>query len=246
MKTLDDIYMICEHYRLNGLTEEAVVFFRPLLFSGDGEHDGCNLPPDVSAGDQMDIDNKGNGNYQVHSEVPENGTVFEGTRHKSPSGCELTDFQLREWYKTLQMDIVNNERLVTVCLNTSNEPLHETITKQPLPTWQLVLTCCKDSNEILKLNKLLYLRVKVEKFDERPLATHCFHCNYCHHSSSNSGYKSRCLKCVGEHYLYGCTPKTEKINQPTCISCGATPQLAVSEGAQDSLSPVLTLLRVIV
>ncbi|GIY60712.1 hypothetical protein CDAR_257351 [Caerostris darwini] len=71
----------------------------------------------------MDIDNKGNGPYQVLRKVPENGTVFEGTRHKSPSGCELTAFQLRELYKTLQMNVVNNERLVTVCLNTSNEPV---------------------------------------------------------------------------------------------------------------------------
>ncbi|GIZ03805.1 hypothetical protein CEXT_627541 [Caerostris extrusa] len=69
----------------------------------------------------MDIDNKEKGPYQVHREVPENGTFFEGTRQKSPSGCELIDFQLRELYKTLQMDNFNNERLVTVCLNTSNE-----------------------------------------------------------------------------------------------------------------------------
>ncbi|GIY37995.1 hypothetical protein CDAR_528211 [Caerostris darwini] len=103
--------------------EGSSCVFRPLLFSGGAEHDGCNLPPDVSAGAEMDIHNNRNEPYQVHKEVPENGTFFEGTRQKSPSGCELTDFQLRELYKTLQMDIVNNESLVTVCLNTSNEPV---------------------------------------------------------------------------------------------------------------------------
>ncbi|GIY61527.1 hypothetical protein CEXT_517601 [Caerostris extrusa] len=137
--------------------------------------------------------------YQVHREVPENGTFFEGARQKSPSGCELIDFQLRELYKTLQMDIVNNERLVTVCLNTSNEPVRILIPFMIL--------------------------------------------------SSNCGYKSRCLKCGGgEHCFKECTkyPKTEKINQPNSISCGAIRQHAISEGAQDSLSPVLTLLRVVI
>ncbi|GIZ03310.1 hypothetical protein CEXT_276761, partial [Caerostris extrusa] len=43
----------------DGLTEGAVVFFRPLLFSGDGEHDGCNFTFGRICGAQMILITRG-------------------------------------------------------------------------------------------------------------------------------------------------------------------------------------------
>ncbi|GIY01367.1 nucleic-acid-binding protein from transposon X-element [Caerostris extrusa] len=86
-------------------------------------------------------------------------------------------------------------------------------TKTPIAVSQIVLPKTKENEKIFDLNKLLYLSVKIEKFNRRPGATQYYSCNRFHHNSANCFSTPRCLKCGEAHPTKDC-PIREKLKTP--------------------------------
>ncbi|GBN08043.1 hypothetical protein AVEN_134285-1 [Araneus ventricosus] len=72
-------------------------------------------------------------------------------------------------------------------------------TKEPLELFQVTLPNIEVNKGIWKVTSLLYLKIKVVKFELKTGSIQCFNCNYWHHSTATCGFKPRCIKCGGQH-----------------------------------------------
>ncbi|GBN57610.1 hypothetical protein AVEN_141751-2-1, partial [Araneus ventricosus] len=89
-------------------------------------------------------------------------------------------------------------------------------TKEPLELFQVTLPNIEVNKGIWKITSLLYLKIKVVKFERKTGSIQCFNCNYWHHSTATCGFKPRCIKCGGQHAKDECTNPPETV---TCINC---------------------------
>ncbi|GFU82823.1 uncharacterized protein TNCV_266201 [Trichonephila clavipes] len=99
--------------------------------------------------------------------------------------------------------------------------------KMKLPIFMVEIEKSPDSPDIFKLETCCYLTIKVDTYNRRPGAVQCYNCNLFNHSSANCHIKTRCLKC-GEAHKTGDCPITDKIENPTCISCNQKGHMANS------------------
>ncbi|GBM86411.1 hypothetical protein AVEN_34037-1 [Araneus ventricosus] len=89
-------------------------------------------------------------------------------------------------------------------------------TKEPLELFQVTLPNIDVNKGIWKITSLLYLKIKVVKFERKTGSIQCFNCNYWHHSTATCSFKPRCIKCGGQHAKDECTTPSETI---ICINC---------------------------
>ncbi|GBO05500.1 hypothetical protein AVEN_270966-1 [Araneus ventricosus] len=89
-------------------------------------------------------------------------------------------------------------------------------TKEALELFQVTLPNIEVNKGIWKITSLLYLKIKVVKFERKTGSIQCFNCNYWHHSTATCGFKPRCIKCGEQHAKDECTNPPETV---TCINC---------------------------
>ncbi|PIM97047.1 hypothetical protein CDL12_30490 [Handroanthus impetiginosus] len=89
---------------------------------------------------------------------------------------------------------------------------------KPLPIFcfTIIPNCKININEIYKIDSLLFLKIKIEKFrSKRP--KQCFRCQHYFHSSQNCNFPAVCVKCAGDHLSSDCPH--DKTTVPTCANC---------------------------
>ncbi|GBN71498.1 hypothetical protein AVEN_33694-1 [Araneus ventricosus] len=82
------------------------------------------------------------------------------------------------------------------------------------PIFLVELVKTPNVNDIYKIDKINFFKVKVEQYRKKNRATMCFNCSEFFHSARNCG-------CNGSHEIRLCQIKT-KIENPTCINCNTS------------------------
>jgi PAX-interacting protein 1 len=88
--------------------------------------------------------------------------------------------------------------------------------KTPLPL--VTVTLPKEEKHIFQLDSLMYLRITVETYRQRPGMSQCHRCQLFGHSQSHCTAPPRCVKCAGTHLTNTCTKLPTM--PPTCANCG--------------------------
>ncbi|GBN83792.1 Nucleic-acid-binding protein from transposon X-element [Araneus ventricosus] len=115
-------------------------------------------------------------------------------------------------FKVLRINQLRNFRLKTL-----------------LPIFLVELSKTPNVNDIYKVNKLNFFKIKIESYRKNNRATMCYNCSEFFHSARNCRCKPRCIKCNQAHETRNCQIK-EKIENPTCINCNETGHLASWKG----------------
>ncbi|GBM20493.1 hypothetical protein AVEN_61039-1 [Araneus ventricosus] len=90
--------------------------------------------------------------------------------------------------------------------------------KTLLPIFLVELAKTPNVNDIYKIDKLNFFKIKIEPYRKKNRSTMCYNCSEFYHSARNCRCKPRCIKCNGSHETRNCNIK-EKIENLTCINC---------------------------
>ncbi|GIY23545.1 nucleic-acid-binding protein from transposon X-element [Caerostris darwini] len=89
--------------------------------------------------------------------------------------------------------------------------------RTPMPLFQVQLHPTENIETIWDLDSLLYMRIKVEKYNITGGIAQCHRCQKFGHSSINCRLTARCVKCAGEHLTSECP--TQRTDAPLCVNC---------------------------
>lgn len=90
--------------------------------------------------------------------------------------------------------------------------------KIKIPLFLVTLKNEEKAKEIVKLETLMYIKIKVENYVKPEGPKQCFKCQGFSHVARNCHRKPNCVKCAGPHLTENCKKTTEE--KPKCVNCG--------------------------
>lgn len=90
--------------------------------------------------------------------------------------------------------------------------------KIKIPLFLVTLKNEDKTREIMKLETLLYIKIKVENYIRPPGPKQCFKCQGFNHVARNCHKNPICVKCAGLHLTENCKKTHEE--KPKCANCG--------------------------
>ncbi|KAF8789917.1 Nucleic-acid-binding protein transposon like protein [Argiope bruennichi] len=96
-------------------------------------------------------------------------------------------------------------------------------TKELLPIFQIHLSKTPNIQDIYKIDQLMYMVVRVEKYVNKTVRQ-CYKCQTWQHTSQQCGMKPKCVICAGQHESLNCPNKVAKSEEEKlpvkCANCG--------------------------
>jgi hypothetical protein len=116
--------------------------------------------------------------------------------------------------KDLGFNIINVRQMMAAW-TAPNGQIH----METLPLLLVTLTRNKKSQEIIKLNSLNHIMIRVELYRAQSELTQCYHCQNFDHVLANCRQPPQCVWCHGGQLHRECPEKTNTESTPSCCNC---------------------------
>jgi hypothetical protein len=91
--------------------------------------------------------------------------------------------------------------------------------RKPLPMHIIELDNVRQSQKILQLNNLCYIKITVELYKPRTVPPQCARCQRFYHVAANCQASPACRYCAGQHCSWECEVRFQPNFVPNCALC---------------------------
>jgi hypothetical protein len=150
-------------------------------------------------------------NFTYYSFFPKSENPIKAFLRRLHSNTPMED--ISDGLVTLGFDVVSVKQMTT-----RRSPSEGTATRN-LPLFLITLPRTAKSKEIIRLQYLCHISIRLEAYGAQSGLTQCHNCQQFGHVSTNCRQPPRCMWCGGGHLHKECMEKENTSSTPVCCNC---------------------------